>query len=118
MLGPRLAEALRALGLEVYGVVERPQLRGLSDDLVLDLASRESRVLVTCNVADFVQLDHQWRADGRVHGGVLLVSSTAFPQDRSWVGGLVRSLESCVGAGLLPGTGQVAFLHRQQMSGE
>jgi hypothetical protein len=116
MLGPKLANALRELGLDVYGVVERPELRGLSDDLVLDLASREQRVLVTCNVSDFIQLDHQWRADGRVHSGVVLVSSTVFPQDRSWVGVLVRSLDGFVGSGLLPGAGRVAFLHRHQLT--
>lgn len=118
MLGPKPADALRELGLDVYGVVERPELRGLSDDLVLDLASREERVLVTCNVPDFLQLDHRWRADARVHAGVVLVSSSAFPQDRSWVGALVRSLGGMVGGGLLPGAGRVAFLRRQPASGD
>lgn len=112
MLGPQLADALRARGLDVYGVVEKPDLRGLSDELVLDVASSEQRVLVTCNVADFTQLDHQWRADSRVHAGVVLVASSAFPQDRSLVGALVRSLEVMVADGLLPAAGRVVFLHR------
>jgi hypothetical protein len=112
MLGPRLADALRDMGLDVYGVVERPDLRGLPDELVLDLATGEQRVLVTCNVPDFLQLDHQWRADARVHAGVVLVASSAFPQDRSLVGALVRSLVGVVGNGMLPGAGRVAFLRR------
>jgi hypothetical protein len=112
MLGPTLADALREMGLDVYRVVERPDLRGLADELVLDLASREQRVLVTCNVPDFLQLDHQWRADARVHAGVVLVASSAFPQDRSFVGALVRSLEGMVADGLLPGAGRVVFLRR------
>lgn len=112
MLGPRLGDALREMGLDVYGVVERPDLRGLPDELVFDLASTEQRVLVTCNVPDFIQLDHQWRADARVHAGVVLVASSAFPQDRSLVGALVRSLRGMIADGLLPGTGRVAFLHR------
>lgn len=112
MLGPKLADALRERGLDVYGLVERAELRGLSDDLVLDLAAREERVLVTCNIPDFLQLDHQWRADGRVHAGVVLASSSAFPQDRSWVGALARSLGGMIGGGLLPSAGRVAFLHR------
>ena len=117
MLGPKLADALRELGLDVYGVVERAELRGLSDDLVLDLASREERVLVTCNIPDFLQLGHQWRADGRVHAGAVLVASSAFPQDRSWVKALARSLEGIIGGGLLPSAGRVAFLHRHPASG-
>ena len=112
MLGPRLADALRDRGLDVYGVVERPDLPGLPDELVLDLASSEQRVLVTCNVPDFLQLDHQWRADARLHAGVVLVASSAFPPDRSLVGALVRSLGGMVADGLLPGAGRVVFLHR------
>lgn len=113
MLGPQLANALRERGLDVYGVVERPELRGLSDDLVLDVATRELRVLVTCNVPDFLQLGHQWRAEGREHAGMLLVSTSAFPQDRSWIGALIRGLDNLAGGGLLPGPGEVAFLQRQ-----
>ena len=116
MLGPKLADALRDRGLDVYGVVEKPDLRGLPDELVLDLASREQRVLVTCNVPDFLQLDHQWRADARVHAGLVLVASSAFPQDRSLVGALVRSLGQLVADGLLPGASRVVFLPRLPVS--
>ncbi len=112
MVGPQLAHALRDIGLDAYGVVERPDLRGLPDELVLDLARDQRRVLVTCNIPDFLHLDHQWRADSRVHAGVVLVSSSAFPQDRSWIGALARAIGGMAADGLLPGAGRVAFLRR------
>lgn len=112
MLGPKLAGALRELEMDVYGIVERADLRGLPDELVLDLAARESRVLVTCNIADFVQLDQKWRAESRSHAGLVLVSDAAFPQDRSWIGALARSLGHAADQQLIPGPDQVSFLHR------
>lgn len=38
--------------------------------------------MVTLNIAVFVALDRSWRATGRTHSGILLVSTTSFQQDR------------------------------------
>lgn len=112
MLGPKLAAALRELETDVYGIVERADLRGLPDELVLDLAARDSRVLVTCNIADFIHLDQKWRAESRSHAGIVLVPDAAFPQDRSWIGALTRSLAHAADQQLMPGPDQVSFLSR------
>lgn len=55
------------------------------------------RALVTGNIRDFVPLDQRYKASGRAHGGLVLVSTGAFPQDRSFIGALVAALHNLLG---------------------
>jgi hypothetical protein len=74
--GKRVGAGLRQAGHDVRAVDEERALEGLSDAALLELAARDSRVLVTCNVRDFVPLVVEWASLSRVHAGVLLVPNS------------------------------------------
>lgn len=54
--GEKVGEPLRALGHDVRAGDSDPDLRGVGDPLVLAMAYREDRILVTSNVKDFVRI--------------------------------------------------------------
>ena len=112
MLSPVIAHQLRDRGHDVTAVAEQPHLTGLGDDEVLDLAAEQGRVLVTLNIADFVALDSRWKSAGRHHAGVVYVATSAFPQDRSFVGAVVNALANAAATGALPGAGACGYLRR------
>ena len=105
MVGPQVASGLRSRDIDATGIVERVELRSLSDPVelrslsdlrVLELATKESRMLVTFNVKDFVLLDRAWATTGREHGGIVLVTHRRFPGQAGLVGRLVSALEHLV----------------------
>lgn len=110
MIGPRVAQALREHGLDVAGVVERTDLRALPDEVVLERAGDEGRVLVTRNIGDFARLNHRWQAEDRRHHGLVMVTEHAFPQNRNLVGTLVTALLIAARAGSLPEPAGVLYL--------
>jgi hypothetical protein len=74
-----LAEKLTADGLDTVAVnAHRPDLRGMSDTVVLQAATAEGRVVVTEDVTTFR------RAAGQVpnHVGVVFVHHTRYPRTR------------------------------------
>jgi hypothetical protein len=75
-LSPQIAVQLRQMGYDVEAVAERTDLVGGSDRNILELASAESRAVVTNNVKDFRPLAAEWLAQGRVHAGLILLPST------------------------------------------
>jgi hypothetical protein len=101
---------LRQYGLDVTGVVERTDLVALPDEVVLERACEEGRVLVTRNVGDFARLDHGWQAEGRRHHGLVMVTEQAFPQNRNLVGTLVTVLLTAARAAALPAPAEVQYL--------
>lgn len=105
-----IARQLRERGHDVRSIVESAGQAGCSDADVLELATREERIVVTLNVADFVSLDRGWAAQGRMHYGIILVSSRRFPQNASFIGGLVTALDAAEASGALPGPGTTRFL--------
>ena len=112
MFTPVIARQLRQRGHDVTAVVDDQGLLGLPDDQVLAAAVAAGRALVTANIKDFAPLDAAYKAAGRTHRGLVLVSTKTFPQDRSFVGVLVEAL-----AGLLTepdrlGPDRVIFLQR------
>lgn len=111
MLTGAIAEQLRSRGHDVVAVTGDNAMVGLSDDQILDLATAAGRTVVTANIRDFVPLDRQWRADGRRHGGLVLVSTKTFPQDRGFVGALVSALDALLTADGVAGDA-VVFLPR------
>lgn len=110
MLSPKIAEPLRAAGGDVTAISGAAQLKGMSDPDVLELSTSEKRVLVTANIRDFAPLDALWAAQGRTHGGILFISTTAFPQDRTWLGRIVSALQHRLADERGPAPGQVEFL--------
>ncbi|MBN1612672.1 MAG: DUF5615 family PIN-like protein [Polyangiaceae bacterium] len=67
-LSPRVAVALRALGIDAVHVRDR-SMSGATDPEVLRRAFAEDRIVVTSNVSDFERLAHAVE----IHAGVVLV---------------------------------------------
>lgn len=112
MLGGHIAEQLRDRGHDVIAVVETPDLIGRPDEDILAAAAEQERCLVTLNVRDLAVLSAEWRRLGRTHAGIVHVATSAFPQDRSFVGAVVTSLTAAIQSGQLPADGQEYFLRR------
>ena len=89
-----IAEQLRRRGHDVVAAHERPGLSSVSDDVLLSVAEDECRAIVTENVHDFMDLDAERRAAGRVHFGIVLTSDRRFPRhDAGGIGRLVTALD-------------------------
>jgi hypothetical protein len=111
MLSPKIGAALEAHGHDVVVVTRRPDLMTLHDDEpILAAAAAEDRVIVTANIGDFAALDAQWTAEGRAHAGIVLVSTSQFPQDRSFIGRVANALLDAAETGALPGRSQTLYL--------
>jgi hypothetical protein len=74
--GRTVGKALTERGHDVRSIDSEPELEGLSDPNVLELATAEGRILVTANVRDFEPLLREWAGEGRPHSGVILVPSS------------------------------------------
>lgn len=111
MLTGAIAEQLRARGRDVTAVVEDPALTGLPDEELLASAVGDGRALVTANIKDFVPIDQRYRATGRGHAGLVLVSARTFPQNRALVGALVAALDKLLTEGS-PMPNSAVFLRR------
>jgi Domain of unknown function (DUF5615) len=74
-LSPQIAALLRQAGLDVEAVADRPDLVGRSDMVIFEVACREDRAVITNNIKDFRPLAPHWLAQGRVHGGLILLPS-------------------------------------------
>ena len=111
MLSHTIAQQLRSRGHDVMAVVEDPSLMALPDEEILAAAAAQGRAFVTANVKDFTPLDHRYKASGRIHAGLVLVSTKAFPQDRAFIGALVSALDKFLDEDR-PLTDAVVFLQR------
>ena len=90
MFSTAIAEGLRRRGLDAIAAQEEPELRGLHDEQLFVSAQLDERCIVTENIADFVAVELQWRAEQRrPHCGLILVAPHAFPRHRRGVGGRV-----------------------------
>lgn len=110
MIGPRVAQELRNRGLDVVAVAERTDLRALPDEAVLDVARDEGRTVITRNIGDFARLHLQSLTEGRPHAGIVMVTGQTFPQNRSFVGALVKALASAAHDSTLPRPGEISYL--------
>lgn len=95
-LSPQIAVLVRKAGYDVEAVAERDDLVGRSDRIILEVASREGRAVVTNNIKDFRPLASEWLAQGREHGGLILLPSartrarTAVPALAAAIEGVLR----------------------------
>jgi nucleoside-diphosphate-sugar epimerase len=74
--GRAVGKALVEGGHDVRSLDSEPELEGLSDPEVLELAAAEGRVLVTANIRDFEPLLREWAGESHSHAGVILVPSS------------------------------------------
>ena len=101
-LSPRIAVILREEGHDVYAVVERDDLVGYSDRMVLEAPAAEDRAVVTDNVKDFRPLAAEWLAQGRTHPGLILLPCArtrtrfAVPALAETIGSMLRIGEDLV----------------------
>ncbi len=75
-LSAQIAVLLRQAGFDVVAVVDRDDLVGRTDRIVLEVASRERRAVVTNNIKDFRPLAAGQLARGRTYAGLILLPST------------------------------------------
>jgi predicted nuclease of predicted toxin-antitoxin system len=94
MFSPVVAAALRDMGHDVIALVERPDMRAMSDDEVFGWAGSHDRWLLTENVKDFRPiLLRATQADAAVTG-LLCTSSRSFPRSRRNPGPLIQALHT------------------------
>ncbi len=74
--GKTVGKALIENGHDVRALDSEPDLEGLSDPEVLQLAAAEGRVLVSANIRDFEPLLREWAGERHPHAGVILVPSS------------------------------------------
>jgi hypothetical protein len=93
-----ITEGLRAAGHDALAVVERPELRNLSDSDVFAAAQRERRAVVTENVSDFVPIANEYDGRGEAHHGVVLVHARNYPRGKQHtIGAMVTALGALAG---------------------
>jgi hypothetical protein len=112
MMSAKIAVKLRERGLNVQAVLERRELVTYPDEALLELATREERILVTKNIVDFGPLSQQWAADGRSHAGLVFISTKTFPEAKDWIRAVTSALAHARDQGQLPGPGEVVWLGR------
>jgi hypothetical protein len=69
----RLAAPLRARGHDVRSADEERQLDGLADEQLLELATAETRAMITFDVKDFTVIARHWAEASRKHTGLGIV---------------------------------------------
>lgn len=80
-----VVDGLRHRGIDVIRAQDRG-LCGKDDEILLEEASREGRLLFT-NDVDFLVLDAAWQAAGRNHAGVVYWHQQKYP-----IGEVIRRL--------------------------
>ena len=113
MLSADIAVQLGKRGHDVMAVVSDPGLVGLADEQILSEAATNGRALVTANIKDFIPLDARYRAAGQAHAGLILVSTTTFPQDRTFTAAVISALSALLDQPSQIQPGQVLFLPRR-----
>jgi hypothetical protein len=112
MFPPAMAGQLNAKGHDVRAVVADPEFTGRPDEEVLLGATEAGRALVTANIRDVMPIDARYRAAGRSHAGLVMVSSKTFPQSRACVIAVASALDALLAAAGGVHSGGVVFLAR------
>ena len=90
-LSQKLAEAARALGLDVRAVCDST-LAGRDDVAILSAAVADGRILITIDIGGFMPLLTKFFLEGTKIPGLILVNPKTFPSQDVKV--LLRSLKS------------------------
>jgi hypothetical protein len=95
MYPPSVADGLRSRGHDTVAIVERPELRSLSDPDVFAHAQGEQRTVVTENVADYVRIANRHDAGAIDHHGLVLVHPARYPRGNPrTIGAMVTALDA------------------------
>ncbi len=89
---PAVASALSKLGYDALAASGNPSLEALNDIELLREATRQGRVLVTFNIADFSEAARILAHTQEDHAGIVLIHSRSFP--RTNVGAIARALDT------------------------
>lgn len=89
----RIGGPLCDRGHDVRALAAEPDLEGLPDEQVLELATQDDRILITRNSRDFAPLARRWAEGGREHAGLILVWSFTHRQFEEIVAGAEQWLE-------------------------
>lgn len=92
-LSPQIAVLLRRRGFDVVAAVDRSDLVGCSDRVILEIASSDLRAVVTNNIKDFRPLAAERLARGRSHAGLILLPS-ARTRTLAAIGALADGIEA------------------------
>ena len=112
MFPKSMADQLNAKGHDVRAVVADPNFIGLPDEEILIGATEAGRALVTANIKDFMPIDARCRATNRAHGGLVMVSTKTFPQNRGYVTAVAGALDALLGQDRGIPAGGMVFLQR------
>jgi len=80
-ISPTAARHAQGLGVDVTCVVGSP-LAGTDDRPLLEAAARDGRILVTCDLHDFVDILSQLMKEGTSIPGIVFVDARSFPTNR------------------------------------
>ena len=91
---PSIAEQLRERGHVAVAVQEEADLRGMTDPDLFAEAQRRNSAVLTENVADYMNLDAEYRGRHLAHWGLVLTSNRTFPRGKATtVGALIKALD-------------------------
>jgi predicted nuclease of predicted toxin-antitoxin system len=99
MFSPRVAAALRERGHKVIALVERPEMRTMSDEEVFAWAAAQRCWLLTENVKDFQPIKLRALQANAATVSLLFTSSRTFPRSRQHVGPLISALDAWLAQG-------------------
>jgi predicted nuclease of predicted toxin-antitoxin system len=88
--GRRIGAPLRSSGHEVRAADEEDEVRTYPDEALLALAASEQRILVTFDVADFVEISRKWAEERRSHAGLAIVVGLRHNE----FGAVIRAIEA------------------------
>lgn len=93
MFSPLIAGRLQGRGVDCIAVAGNPELVSQDDDVLLDAAHGQGRVLVTNNVVDFEPLRRRRLVLRESCPPLIYTSDGSFPRNRAFVWRLVEPLD-------------------------
>lgn len=85
---------LRERGHDVRAADEERELDGLEDEALLDLATGETRVMITFDVRDFTVIARRWAEAGKAHAGLGIVVGIDHSEFGTILDALSRALDA------------------------
>jgi predicted nuclease of predicted toxin-antitoxin system len=89
----RVGGPLARSGHDALSLARDAGLGALDDRQVLELAARQSRILITRNSRDFAPLLREWAEGGRHHAGCILIWTLAHHEFGAIIRGVSRLLD-------------------------
>lgn len=90
--GNVIGRHFRGQGHDVVALDEHREFEGIDDPDVLDMATQDTRILVTHNVQDFPDILREWAEIGRDHAGCVIVVGVRLDQ----FGLIIRCIEAAL----------------------